>query len=40
LWNNPHPDKEIATLDMAYGKDPPRGVPARLAVAAASADGR
>jgi hypothetical protein len=35
-WNNPHPDKEIATLDMTYGPEEARGVPALLAITAAS----
>jgi hypothetical protein len=39
-WNNPHPDREIATIDMAYGKDSSRGVPALLAVTAASVAGK
>jgi hypothetical protein len=38
-WNNPHPEKEIATLDLAYGTDGSRGVPALLAVTAAAAEG-
>jgi hypothetical protein len=35
-WNNPHADKEIATLDIAYGPGASRGVPAVLAITAAS----
>ncbi len=35
-WNNPHPDKPIATVDMAYGSEPARGVPALLAITAAT----
>ena len=35
-WNNPHPDKVIATIDFVYGPDR-RGVPALLAVTAAKA---
>jgi len=33
-WNNPTPDKTIATIDLLYGKDK-RGVPALLAISAA-----
>ena len=36
-WNNPQPEKEIATIDVAYGPDPSRGVPAVLAITAAAA---
>jgi beta-galactosidase len=39
-WNNPHPEKEIATIDLVHGKDGSRGVPALLAVTAASAEGK
>ncbi|MGO9115205.1 MAG: glycoside hydrolase family 2 TIM barrel-domain containing protein [Thermoguttaceae bacterium] len=39
-WNNPHPEKDIATLDVAIGPDSSRGVPAVLAVTAASAESR
>ena len=33
-WNNPHPDVEIATIDLTYGPDR-SGVPALLALTAA-----
>jgi beta-galactosidase len=33
-WNNPHPEKEIKTLDVVYGAQR-RGVPAVLAITAA-----
>lgn len=36
-WTNPRPGVEIKSLDFAYGKDP-RGVPALLALTAASAE--
>ena len=36
-WNNPRPGVEIASLDLVYGKDKDRGVPALLAVTAATA---
>jgi beta-galactosidase len=39
-WNNPHPEKEIATIDVAYGADSSRGVPAVLAITAASGAGQ
>jgi hypothetical protein len=35
-WNNPHADKQIATIDIAYGADTSRGVPAVLAITTAS----
>ena len=35
-WNNPRPNVEISSVDMAYGKDR-RGVPALLALTAATA---
>ena len=35
-WNNPHPEKEIATIDVGYGADSSRGVPAVLAITAAA----
>ena len=38
-WNNPRPDVVIATIDLVYGKDR-RGVPALLAVTAATAQSR
>jgi len=36
-WNNPRPEVEIQSVDLVYGKDKDRGVPALLAVTAASA---
>ena len=36
-WNNPSPDKQITTIDMALG-EAPRGVPALLAITAATAE--
>lgn len=33
-WNNPHPEDQIASIDLVYGKDR-RGVPALLALSAA-----
>ncbi len=36
-WNNPRPEMEIKSIDMVYGAEP-RGVPALIAVTAASAD--
>jgi len=35
-WNNPRPGVEIQSLDLVYGKDKDRGVPALLAVTAAT----
>jgi beta-galactosidase len=35
-WNNPHPELEIASIDLVYGPDK-RGTPAVLAITAASA---
>jgi beta-galactosidase len=37
-WNNPHPEIEIATIDLVYGSDH-AGVPALLALTAASRGG-
>ncbi len=36
-WNNPRPGVEIKSVDLIYGKDQDRGVPALLAITAASA---
>ena len=36
-WNNPRPGLEIKSVDMVYGKDKDRGVPALLAVTAVTA---
>ena len=36
-WNNPRPDVAIKSVDMVYGKDKDRGVPALLAITAANA---
>lgn len=36
-WNNPRPDAEIESVDLIYGKDKHRGVPALIAITAASA---
>jgi beta-galactosidase len=36
-WNNPRPGLEIKAVDLVYGKDKERGVPALLAVTAATA---
>lgn len=36
-WNNPRPGVEIQSVDLVYGKDKDRGVPALIAVTAASA---
>ncbi|MGO8700813.1 MAG: glycoside hydrolase family 2 TIM barrel-domain containing protein [Limisphaerales bacterium] len=36
-WNNPRPGVEIRSVDLVYGKDKERGVPALLAVTAATA---
>jgi hypothetical protein len=35
-WNNPRPSIEISSVDLVYGKDKDRGVPALLAVTAAT----
>jgi beta-galactosidase len=35
-WNNPRPGVEITSVDLRYGKDKDRGVPALLAVTAAT----
>ncbi len=35
-WNNPRPDVVIQSVDLIYGKDKDRGVPALLAITAAS----
>jgi hypothetical protein len=35
-WNNPRPGIELQSVDMLYGKDKDRGVPALLAITAAS----
>jgi hypothetical protein len=39
-WNNPHPEKEIASLDAVSGPDPGRGGVALLAITAATAEGK
>jgi beta-galactosidase len=36
-WNNPRPGVEIQSVDLIYGKDKARGVPALLAVTAVTA---
>jgi beta-galactosidase len=36
-WNNPRPGVEIRSVDMVYGKDKDRGVPALIAVTAVTA---
>lgn len=36
-WNNPRPDVQIKSIDLVYGKDKDRGVPALIAVTAATA---
>ena len=36
-WNNPRPGIEISSVDLVYGKDRDRGVPALLAVTAVNA---
>ena len=36
-WNNPRPDVQIQSVDMVYGKDKDRGVPALIALTAATA---
>ena len=36
-WNNPRPGVEIKAVDMVYGNDKDRGVPALLAITAATA---
>jgi beta-galactosidase len=36
-WNNPRPGVEIKAVDLVYGKDRDRGVPALLAITAATA---
>jgi beta-galactosidase len=38
-WNNSRPGVEIKSVDLVYGKDKDRGVPALLAVTAATAPG-
>ena len=35
-WNNPRPGVELRSVDMLYGKDKDRGVPALIAITAAS----
>jgi beta-galactosidase len=37
-WNNPRPGIEVSTVDLVYGKDRDRGVPALLAVTAVRAE--
>jgi beta-galactosidase len=37
-WNNPRPEVAIRSVDLAYGDAPRRGVPALLALTAATAD--
>jgi beta-galactosidase len=39
-WTNPHPEKEIATIDVLPGKDASRGAVALLALTAATAPGK
>jgi hypothetical protein len=36
-WNNPRPAVEIKSVDLLYGKDKDRGVPALIAITAATA---
>jgi hypothetical protein len=36
-WNNPRPGVEIKSVDLVYGKDKDRGVPALIAITAATA---
>ena len=35
-WNNPRPAVEIKSVDLVYGQDQDRGVPALLAITAAT----
>ena len=37
-WSNPHPDVPIQSIDIVYGPDKARGVPAVLAITAATAE--
>ncbi|MDB6129836.1 MAG: Beta-galactosidase/beta-glucuronidase [Verrucomicrobiales bacterium] len=37
-WNNPRPGETIQSVDLVYGKDKDRGVPALIAISAVSAE--
>jgi beta-galactosidase len=37
-WNNPRPGVEVSSVDLVYGRDRDRGVPALLAVTAVTAE--